>query len=80
MIYGMRNVNVQVRLPDDLDQKISRIASRSKSSFIREAIEEKIARERKKRLEEQWIQALQGHPEDEREAESWFQREDWGPK
>ncbi|MBI4374064.1 MAG: ribbon-helix-helix protein, CopG family [Deltaproteobacteria bacterium] len=80
MIYGMRNVNVQVRLPHDLDERISKMASRSKSSFIREAIEEKIERERKRRLEEQWIQALKGHPEDEKEAESWFQREDWGHK
>lgn len=73
----MKNVNVQVRLPHDLDERVSKVASRSKSSFIREAIEEKIEKERMKRLEEQWIKALKGHPEEAKETEDWLRIEEW---
>lgn len=77
MIIAMKNVNVQVRLPQDLDEKISKVALKSRSSFIREAIEEKIEKEKMKRLEEQWIKALNGYPEEVKEAEDWLRIEEW---
>lgn len=76
----MSGVNVQVRLPSELDSRIEELAPKSKSAFVREAIEEKIQRERFRRLEERWIKALEKNPEDSKEARRWLKAEEWGPR
>ena len=80
MIKSMKNINVQVRLPPGLEENISKVAASSRSSFIREAIEEKIEREKAKMLERKWIQALKGHPEAEKETAAWLKMESWGDR
>lgn len=79
-IYCMAKVNLQVRLPEEVDAQIAVFHPRSKSDFVRKAIEEKIQRERFLRLEEKWIQALTEHPEDADEANAWLKAEAWNPK
>lgn len=73
----MQKTNLQIRIPPEIDDQIARLAPESKSAFVREAIEEKIRREREKRLEDQWIKALHRHPEDSKEADAWLKAESW---
>ncbi len=73
----MAKTSIQIRLPEELEAEISHHTKKSKSSFVREAIEEKLRREKDKKLEEQWIKALQKHPEEE--GEIWS-TEAWGEK
>lgn len=73
----MTKINLQVRLAPELGAQIEQLAPHSKSAFVRKAIEEKIQRERDRKLEGQWIQALKKHPEEKRDAEAWHQAEAW---
>ncbi len=73
----MTNVNLQVRLAPEMEAQIEQLAPGSKSAFVRQAIEEKIQREKFRRLEEQWIKALQKHPEDSQKSEAWLKAEAW---
>ena len=57
-INTMRKTNLQIRIPEDLDVEITALSPRSKSDFVRQAIQEKIEKERSQRLEDQWIKAL----------------------
>jgi metal-responsive CopG/Arc/MetJ family transcriptional regulator len=78
----MAKTNLQVRIPEEIESQISELAPHSKSEFVRQAIEEKIRRERDRRREEQWIEALKKNPEDPKEAKKWLkiERESWGPR
>lgn len=76
----MRKTNVQVRIPSETDAQIEKLAPKSRSEFVRQAIEEKIRRETDRRLEEKWIEALKKRPEDPRDAEDWLKAESWGPR
>ncbi len=80
MIYFMSKVNVQIRLPEELNAQIAGFSPKSKSDFVRKAIEEKIQKERFRLLEEKWIHALSKHPEETKESETWLKAESWGPK
>lgn len=77
MIIIMTKTNLQVRIPPELDRQIAKFSSESKSAFVRQAIEEKIQRENFERLEQAWIQALTGHPENTKETEIWLKAESW---
>ncbi len=63
-----------------MEKEIDKFAPKSRSSFIREAIEEKIRRETNRKRVEKWIEALKKNPEDLRYAEDWVKAESWGPK
>jgi len=76
----MAKINLQIRLPEDLEMRLTSLAPKSKSSFVRKAIEEKIQRETDKKLEAAWVKALQAKPEDTKVAEPWVKAESWGPK
>ena len=76
----MRKSNLQVRVPEEVSDQIEAISGKSKSSFVREAILEKIQRELHRRQEEQWIAALKKHPEDLSDAQVWMKAEGWGSK
>ncbi len=76
----MSKVNLQVRLPEEIDAQIAELAPKSKSDFVRQAVLEKIQREKFKKLEEEWIDALKKKPEDRKEAERWLKAEGWNPK
>ncbi|MBF0492635.1 MAG: ribbon-helix-helix protein, CopG family [Deltaproteobacteria bacterium] len=76
----MAKTNLQIRLPEELEEQIREFAQQSKSSFIREAIQEKLKREKDKKREEQWIKALRKNPEDPQEAKAWMDIEAWGEK
>jgi metal-responsive CopG/Arc/MetJ family transcriptional regulator len=73
----MTQINLQVRIPTELDAALDEACDGNKSRFVRAAIEEKIARERARRLEQQWIDALVASPQPEEEA--WLEAESWGP-
>ena len=73
----MAKTNLQVRLPEEMEEQIESLAPHSKSAFIRDAIAEKVRREQNKRLEEQWIRALKNHPHKESEVEDWLKAESW---
>lgn len=73
----MGKVNLQVRVPFEVDKVISELSMGSKSDFVREAIEEKIRKEKFLKLEHQWVEALKRNPEDDKEAEKWFKAESW---
>lgn len=63
-----------------MEEEIERLAPQSKSIFVREAIEEKIRKEKERRLEEAWVKALRKKPEDKEEAEDWLKGESWGDR
>lgn len=76
----MRKNNLQIRISPQVDQQIAELSPQSKSEFVRRAIEEKIQREEFRKLEEQWVQALQKDPENVKETEKWLKAEVWGDK
>lgn len=76
----MHKTNLQIRITPEIDAQIGRFAPKSKSDFVRRAVEEKIRREADRQLETQWIAALKKHPEDSDEAEAWMKAEAWGDK
>lgn len=76
----MQKINLQIRVPEEVSDQIEEISGKSKSSFVREAILEKIQREVHRRQEEQWIAALKKHPEDLSEARDWLKAEGWSSK
>lgn len=78
--YYMAKLNLQVRVPENLMAEMSKIAGKSKSAFVREAILEKIHAETYRQLEQNWIQALKKRSEDSQEAEDWLKAESWGTK
>jgi hypothetical protein len=82
IIISMQKTNLQVRIPPEVDSQIAHLAPKSKSDFVRKAVEEKIRREMGRRLEAQWIEALKKHPEDaakgSKDAEAWVKAEAWG--
>lgn len=63
-----------------MDAQIEKLAPKSKSRFVRKAIEEKIRREIFQKLETQWIEALKKHPEREKEFADWVKAETWGAR
>jgi hypothetical protein len=73
----MAGVNLQVRLAAELAAEIDRLSPGSRSGFVRSAVEEKIRRERARRLEQRWIQALAKKRDDAREADAWLRAEAW---
>jgi hypothetical protein len=73
----MQKVNVQIRVTAQLADEIERLADVSKSDFVRKAIEEKIQREKSRRLEEQWIEGLHKNPESTKESDDWLKAEAW---
>jgi predicted DNA-binding protein len=81
--YFMTKLNLQVRVPEDLAiqiSKVSGVSGKSKSTFVREAIEEKILAETHRQLEQDWIHALKKRSEDPQEMEDWLKAESWGAK
>jgi Arc/MetJ-type ribon-helix-helix transcriptional regulator len=76
----MHKTNLQIRISPEVDSQISKFAPKSKSDFVRKAVEEKIRRETHLRLEEQWIEALKKRPEDDKDAERWIKAEVWGDR
>lgn len=76
----MSKVNLQIRVPDETVEQIEKIAGKSKSEFVREAIEEKIRRELDRRRVEEWIAALKKNPQDLEHAEDWLKAGSWGPR
>jgi Arc/MetJ-type ribon-helix-helix transcriptional regulator len=76
----MTKTNLQVRIPEEIDAEINKMAPASKSEFVREAIVEKLHRERFRRLEDQWIKSLQSHKDSPDEEEAWVDAEVWGDK
>lgn len=76
----MSKMNLQVRIAPEADAQIAQLTTRSKSEFVRQAIEEKIRRETFRRLEEQWIEAVKKNPENRKEAKAWLKAESWERK
>ena len=76
----MPKTNLQVRIPSEIDSQIGKIAPKSKSDFVRRAIEEKIHRDQDRQLEDAWIRALSKNPEDIQEASDWIKAEEWGSR
>ncbi len=77
--YYMAKTNLQIRIPPEMGLQIERLEPKSKSDFVRQAIEEKIRREMFQRLEDQWISALKKYPEIT-ESDTWLMSNEWGPK
>lgn len=76
----MSKKNLQVRVPEEIESDIAKLAPGSKSAFVREAIEEKIRRERFRQMEQKWIEALERNPEEAKEARRWLKAEEWGSR
>lgn len=76
----MSKMNLQVRLPEEINNQINRLAPESRSSFVREAIEEKIQKEKNQRMEKAWIEALKAHPDKAKEDEAWLKAQSWESK
>lgn len=76
----MSSTNLQIRVPEEVIHQINKISRKSKSAFVREALEEKIHRELDRQQEQKWIDSLKKHPEDLAEAEAWLRAEGWGDK
>lgn len=67
----MTGINLQIRIPPELDRQLKKLAPKSKSAFVREAIEEKVRRETERRMEEHWIAALKKNPDQSEFDEDW---------
>ena len=76
----MAKTNIQIRVPEEVASQIEELAPPSRSAFVREAIQEKIQREKFRQLEAEWIEALAKKPEDLQEAKRWAKAESWGPR
>lgn len=76
----MTKTNLQVRIPEDIDREIDEVAPSSKSEFVREAIVEKLHRERFRRLEVQWITSLKKASDSDADDTAWVDAESWGDK
>jgi hypothetical protein len=76
----MAKTNLQIRVSEEIVNQIGKVSEKSKSEFVREAIEEKIRREMDRKRVEKWIEALKKKPEDVKEAENWLKAESWGPR
>ncbi len=76
----MAKTNLQIRLSDELDTQIEAFAPKSKSEFVREAIEEKIQREKDLRQEEAWIKALSKAKSSQKEDKTLEKAQTWGSK
>ncbi|GEM_PF-5766564 len=76
----MSTTNLQIRLPTALAKQLSKCGAASKSVFVRQAIEEKLVRERTARLERRWIDALGQSPDHTSNARAWRSVEAWGDK
>lgn len=74
----MAKTNLQIRLEEEIAAKVDEMTSQSRSSFVREAIVEKLRREQFQKSEDQWIAALkkEGHPCDATDKE-WLDVESW---
>lgn len=72
--------NLQVRISPEMEAQMERLALKSRSAFVREAIMEKIKRETFRRMEEAWINALRKKPDVNKEDEDWFLAQAWGEK
>lgn len=75
----MANVNLQIRIPEEVDTEIEGLAPGSKSEFVRQAIREKVERLKAQKLEAKWIKALKKSPEDSQELDAWLKAEHWEP-
>ena len=73
----MQKNNLQIRISEEMNKAIAELSPKSKSDFVRQAIEEKIQKEKAKKFEEQWISALKKKPESTQEAKQWLQIESW---
>jgi Arc/MetJ-type ribon-helix-helix transcriptional regulator len=73
----MHKRNLQLRIPPEIDDQLNQLAPKSRSQFVREALVEKIQREKEKAMENKWIQALKRHPENINEAKRWLKAEAW---
>ncbi len=76
----MTKTNLQVRLPEEIDAEIDQVAPASKSEFVREAIVEKLHRERFRRMEAQWIAGLKKQDDTQDTDDAWVKAETWGKK
>lgn len=76
----MAKTNLQIRISEEIDKEINQMAPASKSEFVREAIVEKLHRERFCRLEAQWINSLQKNRDSDSEGDAWVNAEVWGDK
>ena len=76
----MAKTNLQIRISSEVDAQLAQLSPSSKSAFVRRAIEEKIQREKFRRLEEAWIRALNKKDDKKEAAEAWLKAESWGPR
>ena len=76
----MAKNNLQVRVDPKMESEIESLAPASKSDFVRQAIQEKIAREKNKALEDLWIRALQKDSDEGTLDADWMRSEAWGDK
>lgn len=77
MIIVMQKSNLQIRIPEDLQEKLEGLVSISKSEFVRQAIEEKIQREKDRKMEEHWIHALSRSKNRRSEDPAWEKAQSW---
>lgn len=76
----MTSSNVQVRLDSRTLKEIEALTSESRSAFVREAIIEKIKKEKSRKLEKQWIKALAQNSSQDDHAQDWLNSEAWEEK
>lgn len=76
----MTSLNLQIRIDSENIKEIDALASKSRSEFVRQAIVEKIEKEKTKKLEEQWIKALSKHSDTDKNLDEWLAAEAWEEK
>ncbi|MBI4412684.1 MAG: hypothetical protein HY541_09420 [Deltaproteobacteria bacterium] len=78
----MTQINLQIRIPAEMDMRLGRIEFASKSDFVRQAIMEKLHRLEAEQMEKEWIKALKKEPkskQSKKAALAWLEAEEWGP-
>lgn len=69
--------NLQIRMDPKTIKKIDELSSKSRSKFVREAIEDKITRELELKQEKKWIEGLKKHAQTREESSDWLKAESW---
>lgn len=75
--------NVQITLDDETLRQVDQVAKplgMKRSEIVRQALRLWLRTRAVDRFEQQWIAALEGHPDESDRAEEWLAAQTWGAR
>lgn len=73
-------INVQITIEEELladIEEVSKPQSPDLTAIVREALHAWLKRREGQRFEQEWIAALQKHPDEAQRAEDWLEAQTW---